>query len=86
MEGGILTMLRHNRPNAAFVNVYDRVALTEDVPEHHLLRGQVGTVVEILSGDLFEVAFSERDGQLVCALHANKLTLIDDTRRDPTLH
>ena len=40
------------------------VALTVDLPEYSLRRGQVGTVVEILAdGKAFEVEFSDRDGR-----------------------
>ena len=42
----------------------DIVALTIDLPEYNLLRGQVGTVVELLAnGAAFEVEFSNRNGQ-----------------------
>ncbi len=42
----------------------DIVALTIDLPEYNLLRGQVGTIVEILAdGAAFEVEFSDRNGQ-----------------------
>ena len=42
----------------------DVVALTNDLPEFNLRRGQVGTVVEILAGGTaFEVEFSDRDGR-----------------------
>ncbi|MCC5638659.1 DUF4926 domain-containing protein [Nostoc sp. CHAB 5844] len=42
----------------------DIVALTVDLPEYNLLRGQVGTIVEILAdGAAFEVEFSDRNGQ-----------------------
>jgi hypothetical protein len=42
----------------------DIVALTLDLPEYNLLRGQVGTIVEILAdGAAFEVEFSDRNGQ-----------------------
>ena len=42
----------------------DVVALTDDLPEYNLRRGQVGTVVEILAcGTAFEVEFSDRDGR-----------------------
>ncbi|MEA5577971.1 DUF4926 domain-containing protein [Anabaena sp. UHCC 0451] len=42
----------------------DVVALTVDLPEYHLLRGQVGTIVEILAdGTVFEVEFSDSNGQ-----------------------
>jgi hypothetical protein len=46
------------------INVLDVVALTVDLPEYNLQRGQVGTVVEILAnGAAFEVEFSDRDGR-----------------------
>lgn len=42
----------------------DIVALTVDLTEYNLLRGQVGTIVEILAdGAAFEVEFSDRNGQ-----------------------
>ena len=42
----------------------DVIALTVDLPEYDLWRGQVGTVVEILAnGDAFEVEFSDRSGR-----------------------
>ncbi len=42
----------------------DVVALTNDLPEYNLWRGQVGTVVEILAGGTaFEVEFCDRDGR-----------------------
>ena len=42
----------------------DVVALTDDLPEYNLRRGQVGTVVEVLEGGTaFEVEFSDRDGR-----------------------
>jgi hypothetical protein len=42
----------------------DVVALTVDLPEYNLWRGQVGTVVETLAnGTAFEVEFSDRTGR-----------------------
>lgn len=42
----------------------DVIALTVDLPEYNLWRGQVGTVVELLAdGTAFEVEFSDRDGR-----------------------
>ena len=47
------------------IKLQDVVALTQDVPEHNLRRGEVGTVVEILSnGEAYEVKFSDDDGQM----------------------
>lgn len=46
------------------VKLLDIVALTVDLPEYNLWRGQVGTVVEILAnGTAFEVEFSARNGR-----------------------
>jgi hypothetical protein len=45
------------------IKLLDTVALTEDVPERSLQRGEVGTVVEILAPDVFEVEFSDEGGQ-----------------------
>jgi Domain of unknown function (DUF4926) len=42
----------------------DVVALTVDLPQYNLWRGQVGTIVEILAdGAAFEVEFSDRNGR-----------------------
>lgn len=46
------------------IKLLDVVALTVDLPEYNLWRGQVGTVVEILAGGkAFEVEFSDRYGR-----------------------
>ena len=39
------------------------VALTEDIPTRGLQRGQVGTVVELLGPDMFEVEFVNNEGR-----------------------
>jgi hypothetical protein len=45
-------------------HLLDVVALTVDSPEYNLLRGQVGTIVELLAdGAAFEVEFSDSNGQ-----------------------
>ena len=46
------------------IRLLDVVALTVDLPEHDLWRGQVGTVVEILAQrHSFEVEFSDSSGR-----------------------
>jgi hypothetical protein len=46
------------------IKLLDVVALTIDLPDYNLWRGQVGTVVETLAnGTAFEVEFSDRDGR-----------------------
>jgi hypothetical protein len=45
------------------IQLLDVVALTADIPEYGLHRGQVGTVVDILAdGQAFEIEFSDRQG------------------------
>jgi hypothetical protein len=46
------------------IELLDVVALTVDLREYNLYRGQVGTVVELLAdGAAFEVEFSDRNGR-----------------------
>lgn len=46
------------------IKLLDVVALTVDLPEENLWRGQVGTVVDLLAdGEAFEVEFSDRTGR-----------------------
>lgn len=45
------------------IKLLDVVALVEDLPERGLHRGQVGTIVEILNADVFEVEFADAKGQ-----------------------
>ena len=46
------------------IKLLDIVALTVDLPEHNLRRGESGTVVELLAGGTaFEVEFSDDNGQ-----------------------
>ena len=47
----------------ASFELLDVVALTESFPDHLLHVGQVGTVVEELAPDVYEVEFSDDDGR-----------------------
>ncbi len=60
------------------VKLLDVVALTEDLPNHNLQRGQVGTVVEVLAPNVFEVEFSDNDGRAFAevAIPADKLLVL----------
>jgi hypothetical protein len=60
------------------LRLLDVVALTEDLPERCLSRGQVGTVVETLAPDVFEVEFCDNDGRTYAtlALHAKQLMVL----------
>lgn len=58
------------------LKLLDVVALVDDIPEHHLLRGQVGTIVEVhTTPGHFEVEFSGVDGvpYAMLALHEGQL-------------
>jgi hypothetical protein len=66
------------------IHLLDVVALTEDLPERGLSRGQVGTVVEELDPDIFEVEFSDNEGRTyaILALRADQLLVL---RYEPVL-
>ena len=78
------SMPEHNEEHIdnAKIKLLDVVALTEDIPEHNLKSGEVGTVVEILAdGDAFEVEFSDDNGQMYKSLSftENQLEVLPDT-------
>jgi hypothetical protein len=50
------------------IKLLDTVALVEDLPQRKLKRGEIGTVVEILAPGVFEVEFSDDDGQTYAEL------------------
>jgi hypothetical protein len=50
------------------IQLLDVVALTADLPDKSLLRGQVGTVVETLAPGVFEVEFSDDQGRTYAQL------------------
>ncbi len=57
------------------IELLDTVALLEDIPQRGLDRGEVGTVVELLAPDVFEVEFSDDEGQTYAqfAVRANQI-------------
>lgn len=60
------------------IRLLDVVALLEDNLEHRLRRGQVGTVVEELGPEVFEVEFSDDAGSAYAhvALRTEQLMLL----------
>ncbi|MEO8327361.1 MAG: DUF4926 domain-containing protein [Nitrospirota bacterium] len=58
------------------IRLLDVVALTKDIPESGLLRGQVGTVVESLGSDRFEVEFVDNDGRTYATVPLNSGQLL----------
>jgi len=45
------------------LRLFDVVALIADLPGERLLRGQVGTIVELLAPGVYEVEFSDNHGR-----------------------
>ena len=58
------------------IRLLDVVALTADLPERGLLRGQVGTVVEVLAPGVLEVEFSDDQGHTYAQLALNDSQLM----------
>ena len=60
------------------IALLDIVALTQELPQKGLQRGQVGTVVEVLAPDTFEVEFTDKDGRTYAelALHAKQILVL----------
>lgn len=50
------------------IQLLDVVALIEDLPQQGLSRGQVGTVVEELAPDVYEVEFVDNEGRTYALL------------------
>jgi hypothetical protein len=63
---------------AETIALLDVVALLEDLAQQGLARGQVGTVVEILAPDVYEVEFSDNTGRTyaTASLHLNQLMVL----------
>jgi hypothetical protein len=60
------------------MKLLDTVALLEDLPQRRLNCGEVGTVVEVLAPNIFEVEFSDDQGQTYAelALRRDQLVLL----------
>lgn len=50
------------------IKLLDVVALTQELLDRDLPLGQVGTVVEILAPDVYEVEFSDNEGRAFAEL------------------
>lgn len=65
------------------IKLLDTVALLTDLPQASLRRGHVGTVVEALAPGVWEVEFSDDDGQSFACLSvkdADVLVLVHEAR------
>ena len=53
------------------INTLEVVALLKEMPQHNLLRGQIGTVVEKYTETDFEIEFSDNGGKPIAMLLLN---------------
>ncbi len=58
------------------VKLLDVVALLNDRPSDNLASGQVGTVVEVLAPDVFEVEFLDSNGRTIALVELNRSELL----------
>jgi hypothetical protein len=58
------------------IKLLDVVALTQELPEKALQLGQVGTVVEVLAPDVYEVEFANSEGRTYAELAVNAEKLL----------
>lgn len=47
------------------IELYSVIAIICDIPEKQLRKGQVGTVVEKLAKNVYEVEFCDKNGQTI---------------------
>lgn len=75
---------QHQPPAPRRIRLLDAVTLLVDVPAHGLVRGQVGTVVELLNG-AYEVEFSDDGGHPYAelALGPDQLLVLHRLQRRP---
>ena len=62
------------------IKEHSSVILTRDLPEEHLLRGDVGVVVHVHeNGEAYEVEFMTMSGSTVsvCTLEASYIQMVD---------
>ncbi len=60
----------------ATIKLFDTIALAVDISACGLKRGEVGTVVEVLQPDVFEVEFCDDDGETYQSLALRSEQLI----------
>jgi len=60
------------------LKLLDTVALLDDLPERKLKRGEVGTIVEVLASEVYEVEFCDEEGQSYAelALRSDQLIVL----------
>lgn len=60
--------MKRNHINEAKLKILDVIALLKDIPGKKLAKGQVGTIVEVLDGEVYEVEFANKKSQTTASL------------------
>ena len=60
----------------ALLKTLDTVALLTDIVEHGLVKGQVGTIVELLGDNTYEVEFADKQGRTLSTIAVNAKDLM----------
>jgi hypothetical protein len=58
------------------LKLLDTIELLQDIPSRKLKRGEVGTVVEVLAPDVYEVEFCDDEGQTYAELALRGVQII----------
>lgn len=62
--------------NETVLNLNDSVALLTDLPQNQLEKGQVGTIIDVKSTNVFEVEFVNQTGQTLSFALVNAVDLL----------
>ena len=69
--------LRHLKvDHSTEINLHDSVALLTDLPQKQLKKGQVGTITDVKSANIFEVAFVNPIGQTLASAFVKATDLL----------
>lgn len=60
--------MHKNHTKGARLKLLDVIALLKDIPGEKLTKGQVGTIVEELDGETYEVEFADKKGKTITSL------------------
>ena len=58
------------------LKLFDTVAILKDIPERQVVYGQVGTVVEILGDEVYEVEFTTSQGETIAEFAVKQSDLL----------
>ncbi|MGB3779996.1 MAG: DUF4926 domain-containing protein [Tunicatimonas sp.] len=61
-------MMEKNYNSRTSLKLLDTVALLKDVPGEKLIKGQVGTIIEMLEEGVYEVEFADKQGRTIASL------------------